>query len=107
MPVASDVETRIQNWKAQVANNPEPVAPRTYRWIPEVSKNISYFAAVLNLLIPGVGTIMAGLKDKDGKNRDAILVGLLCLFFCGSFGWVFSLFISYHMVKNARKNDYH
>lgn len=40
---------------------------------------MSYSAAVLNLVLPGVGTIMAGFKHRGGKNGEAIALGFLCL----------------------------
>jgi len=66
---------------------------------------MSYLAAILNLVLPGAGTILAGFKNKDGKNAEAILLGFICLFFCGSIGWFVSLIVSYQMVKKARYSD--
>lgn len=66
---------------------------------------MSYFAALLNILIPGAGTILAGFKHRGGKNGEAIMLGFLCLFFAGSIGWLISIYVSYHMIKKARKSE--
>jgi len=85
------------------ADSQAPQPQRQKSMIPEVSKNMSYFAAFVNLFVPGVGTILAGFKHRGGKNVQAILIGALCLF-VGSIGWIVSLYISYCMIKKAISN---
>ena len=80
-----------------------PPPQRQKSMIPEVSKKMAYFAAVINLFVPGVGTMLAGYKHRGGKNVLAILIGALCLF-VGSIGWIVSLYISYCMIKKAISN---
>ena len=70
--------------------------------VPSVSKPIAIGSAVVNVIIPGFGTMIAACASSDTVSKVQLVVGLLQ--FLTSWlliGWVLSLYWAYLIVMKA------
>ena len=75
--------------------------------VPLVSQNIAYTAGIMNIIIPGFGTILAACWTKtDGPvSKAQICIGILQ--FLTSFfviGWIWSMYWGY-LIYIQQKNE--
>ena len=76
--------------------------------VPLVSKPVAIVAAVLNFLIPGLGTAIAACASQDVVSKSQLMLGLLQ--FLTSFvliGWIMSIYWGYLIVMKALGNPVH
>ena len=74
--------------------------------INEMDKNMALVCLILNIFIPGIGTIING---ATGHNHVGIVYGILQFFLTGFFliGWVWSIIYGVKIVNRSAKGDYH
>ena len=74
--------------------------------VPRVSKNLSYLCAVLNLVLPGSGTMVAACSASDNVSKVQMTIAVLqflLTFFLVGFLWAMGW--SYLLVKKARDDE--
>ena len=59
--------------------------------VPKVEQNYSTCCLILNIFLPGVGTVAAYYRDSSNKNQ--ILIGILqIIFWFMIVGWIWSIY---------------
>ena len=74
--------------------------------VPKISKNIAYVCAVLNVVIPGLGTLVAACSAQDNVSKTQMGIALL-QFLTAVFliGFVFACYWSYLVVVKATEDE--
>ena len=75
------------------------------RNVPQISKPAAVAQAVLNLVFPGIGTIMMACASNESVSKTQLSIG--CLQLLTSFiliGWIWALYWSYLGVQKAWGN---
>jgi hypothetical protein len=75
--------------------------------VPLVSKPIAIICAILNLIIPGVGTLLAACQTKANYVSKTQMTIAFLQFITSLFliGWLLALYWSYLIVTKAWKYD--
>jgi len=75
--------------------------------VPYLDGIMAIVCAVLNILLSGSGTIVAGcIADKDGWNKTQIFMGFLQLLTSVFIvGWLFSVYWSYLLIKRSSRDN--
>ena len=65
---------------------------------------LAILCLVLNLIIPGIGSILNGLMGEP-RNRNAIIIGIVALvcILLGGIGWVLALIHSILIILEANR----
>ena len=76
--------------------------------VPLLTKNYAYLCAIMNLVVPGLGTIVgacASISPTVSKTQTVIGV---CQFFTATIviGYIWSVYWAYLMVTKAMAQDY-
>ena len=59
----------------------------------ECRESYAFFLFILNILLPGLGTLTSSIADRKGFNSDAILIAFLQIVSTSAFffGWLWSV----------------
>ena len=67
------------------------------------NKLIGYISLILNIIFPGLGTIIAAIISKSNSYSIQIIVGILQFpFISAFFGYVWAIYWGYRILKNSR-----
>ena len=70
--------------------------------VPKVNKIVAAISAVLNVILPGLGTILTACFDEENVSKTQISVGVIQFF--TSFvliGWIWSIYWGYLIVMKG------
>ena len=103
------VSDKVKDAKKKVVDNKENIKfaakhRKQMKYIPKVKSPHHITCFVLNILLPGVGTILSGILATDQKNDCwiNILMGCLQLFLAPvGVGWVWAIIWGYFIYKRG------
>ena len=73
--------------------------------VPSLQNLWSYICLVLNIVLPGSGTILSGCLGDAHMNKTQIIVGLFqFLTSIYIIGWILSIYWGYLLVKHSQGN---
>ncbi len=72
----------------------------------DVNETLGLLCFILNIVLPGIGTIVAGIANKEGLNCKAVLIGVVQMLLVALvIGWIWSICHGYHIyVRSKGKN---
>ena len=72
----------------------------------DVNETLGLLCLILNIFIPGSGTVLSGIASSKGLNCTAVLIGLVqFLLFFTLVAWIWSICHGYHIyVRSKGKN---
>ena len=72
----------------------------------DVNETLGLICLILNIIISGSGTILAGIASNKGLNCTAVLIGLVQLLLVFTIvAWIWSICHGYHIyVRSKGKN---
>ena len=79
-----------------------PSATPPYPNAPVVEMNLALVCLVINIFVPGIGTIVAGVvgnKPMIGRGIAQLLLALIIV------GWIWAIVTGIQLVQNASWND--
>eukprot|EP00357_Protocruzia_adherens_P035582 CAMPEP_0115007870 /NCGR_PEP_ID=MMETSP0216-20121206/21516_1 /TAXON_ID=223996 /ORGANISM="Protocruzia adherens, Strain Boccale" /LENGTH=132 /DNA_ID=CAMNT_0002375053 /DNA_START=162 /DNA_END=560 /DNA_ORIENTATION=+ len=98
---------RAQGKKPSKKSNPQSPNPGIIDGMPLVTLNWAYTCFVLNILLPGVGTMLSGMPFTQVKHPECIkkqvAIGFLQLLTAILLiGWIFSILWGYALLKASK-----
>ena len=76
--------------------------------VPRVSKTIGIVCLVINIILPGIGTMVAACADQAKMvPKSQIFIGFLQFFtvYFLFFGWIWSIYWGYLIFQESRNED--
>ena len=68
-----------------------------------MNETLGLICFILNIFIPGSGTILAGIADKQRIKCPALMVGILqMIFIIAIIGWIWSICHGYHIFLRSK-----
>ena len=69
----------------------------------EVSETVGLICFILNIISPGLGTIIAGLISAKGCNCKAVCIGFVqAILTAIIIGWIWSILHGYHIYLRSK-----
>ena len=71
--------------------------------VVKVEGSMGLILFIVNIIFPGIGTIVSAFMDKGGMNNTALLYGVLQLLLCWILvGWCWSIYHGYLIYKKSQ-----
>ena len=69
----------------------------------EVNETIGLICLILNIVWPGLGTIIAGVASTKGFSCAAVIIGICQMVLCAIIiGWIWSICHGYHIYVRSK-----